>query len=113
MTLELKTGSVVWAAFDPVKGREQGGHRPAVVISSDLYLDVVDTLAIVVPVTTRDRGWSNHVLLTGATGLDQPSWAMTEQPLTLSRRRLTARAGSVDEECLLRIRVYLRDFLDL
>lgn len=112
-SIQLAQGDVVWVSLDPVQGREQGGHRPAVVVSSDLYLDVVDTLAIVVPVTSRDRGWPNHIELAGPTGLDRASWAMTEQPLTLSRDRFTGVAGHVDAGCIERIRVYLRDFLDL
>ena len=108
---ELTPGDVVWATLDPTLGREQGGRRPVVVVASTLYLDVVDTLAIVVPVTSRDRGWPNHIRLTGPTGLDQPSWALTEQPRTITRSRLDAAAGSIDDACLEAIRVYLRDFL--
>jgi mRNA interferase MazF len=109
---ELVTGDVVWANLDPTSGREQGGRRPVVVVASALYLDVADTLAIVVPVTTRDRGWPNHIRLAGPTGLDQPSWALTEQPRTISRTRLdAAAAGNIDDACLDEIRLYLRDFL--
>jgi mRNA interferase MazF len=111
--IQLVPGDVVWATFDRVAGREQAGHRPAIVVASDLYLDVVDTLAIIVPVTSRDRAWSNHILLSGDTGLKQQSWAMTEQPQTLSRERLTSVSGRVDDGCLETIRLYLRDFLDL
>jgi mRNA interferase MazF len=111
--MQLVPGDVVWANFDRVAGREQAGHRPAVVVASDLYLDVVDTLAIIVPVTSRDRAWSNHVPLSGETGLTHRSWAMTEQPQTLSRARLTKVSGRVDDGCLEAIRRYLRDFLDL
>lgn len=110
---ELAMGDVVWATLDPVRGHEQSGRRPVVVVASNLYLDIVETLAIVVPVTTRDRGWPNHILLSGATGLERSSWAMTEQPVTISRERLLVVTGHVDADCLERIRVYLRDFLDL
>lgn len=109
---ELALGDVLWADLDPTRGREQGGRRPVVVVASSLYLDVVDTLAIVVPVTTRDRGWPNHVLLSGATGLTEASWALTEQPRTIARGRVAAIAGSVADPCLDEIRVYLRDFLE-
>lgn len=37
---------------------------------------------------------------------------MTEQPRTIARTRLVRLVGAVDRECLDRIRVYLRDFLD-
>ena len=60
--------------LDPVRGREQAGPRPALVIASDLYLEQAGTLAIIVPVTKNDRGWPNHALMKGAhLALDQPS----------------------------------------
>ncbi|GAB2910923.1 type II toxin-antitoxin system PemK/MazF family toxin [Rhodococcus aerolatus] len=106
-------GSVVWVDLDPVQGREQSGRRPAVVVSAAGYLDVVTTLVVCVPVTTVDRGWPNHVRLDGPTGLDRPSWAMTEQVRTLSRRRVVGRAGVVDDATLAAVRTWLADFLDL
>ena len=111
--LELAPGVVAWAALEPVRGREQGGHRPVLVIASAGYLDAVTTLAIALPITTVDRGWPNHIRVDGPSGLDKPSWIMTEQPRTLSRDRLTKIAGRVTPECLAATRAWLGDFLDL
>ena len=112
--VELHRGSVVWLDFDPVKGREQGGRRPAVVIAGNGYLSRATSIAIVVPITTTDRGWPNHIRLAGTTlTLDRPSFAMTEQPRTVDRRRITGTAGEVDESTMRSITVWLRDFLDL
>lgn len=112
-SLDLAPGVVAWATLEPVRGREQGGHRPVLVIASAGYLDAVTTLAIVLPITTTDRGWPNHVRIDGASGLDRPSWIMTEQPRTLSRERLTGIAGEVSTECLAEVRTWVGDFLDL
>lgn len=111
--LELVPGTVAWATLEPVRGREQGGHRPVLVIASSGYLDAVTTLVIVLPVTTVDRGWPNHIAVTGPAELDRPSWIMTEQPRTLSRDRLTGIAGRISPECLTQVRTWLADFLDL
>ncbi|MDX2377644.1 type II toxin-antitoxin system PemK/MazF family toxin [Microbacterium sp. LRZ72] len=110
---ELAPGTVAWASLEPVRGREQGGHRPVLVIASTGYLDAVTSLAIVLPITTVDRGWPNHVVVEGASGLDRPSWVMTEQPRTLSRDRLTRIAGQVSPACFTAVRTWLGDFLDL
>jgi len=110
---DLAPGAVAWASLEPVRGREQGGHRPVLVIASAGYLDAVTTLAIVLPITTVNRGWPNHVRVEGASGLERPSWIMTEQPRTLTRERLTAVAGAVNDECLASVRMWLGDFLDL
>lgn len=110
---ELAPGVIAWASLEPVRGREQGGHRPVLIIASAGYLDAVTTLAIVLPITTTDRGWPNHVRVDGHSGLDRPSWIMTEQPRTLSRARLTKVSGQVSTDCLTAVRMWLGDFLDL
>ena len=109
----LVPGSVVWVALEPVRGREQGGHRPVVVVASTGYLEAVTTLAVVVPVTSVDRGWPNHVRLTGEHGLQDRSWAMSEQIRTVSRSRISRVSGVVSAGCLGEIRSWLSDFLDL
>lgn len=111
--LRLTPGAVVWAELSPHRGREPAGLRPVLVVASPGYLRAVTTLAICVPVTTVDRGWPNHVLLAGPTGLSRPSWAMTEQPRTVSRTRLNERSGDVGELTLTAVRTWLADFLDL
>lgn len=111
--LDLAPGVVAWATLEPVRGREQGGHRPVLVIASNGYLDAVTTLVIVLPLSTVDRGWPNHIRVDGPIGLDQPSWIMTEQPRTLSRDRITGIAGRVSQGCLNEVRIWLRDLLDL
>lgn len=110
--LELLPGSVVWVRPDAAVGREQAGRRPAVVVAGVDYLDTVDTLAIVVPVTTVDRSWPNHVPLEEV-GLDRPSWAMTEQVRTISRERIVDHVGRADATTLGSIRAWIKDFLDL
>ena len=112
--IELHRGDVVWAAPDPAVGREQAGRRPAVVISSTAYLENVTQLAIVVPVSRVDRNWPNHVRLQGPdVGLAEQSFAMTEQPKTVDRRRIEKVAGRVDMATVAAIDGWLKDFLDL
>ncbi|GAA4159129.1 hypothetical protein GCM10022286_12990 [Gryllotalpicola daejeonensis] len=110
---DLAPGVVAWAALEPVRGREQGGHRPVLIVASSGYLDAVTSLVIALLITTVDRGWPNHVRVDGLSGLERPSWVMTEQPRTLSRDRLTGVAGHVSDECLASVKMWLGDFLDL
>ena len=110
---DLAPGVVAWATLEPVRGREQGGHRPVLVIASTGYLDAVTSLVIVLPISSVGRGWPNDIAVDGPSGLDRPSWIMSEQPRTLSRDRITGIAGQVPEECLNSAREWLRDFLDL
>lgn len=104
-------GQVVWVDFSPVRGREQDGHRPALVISGSNFLSLATTLVSVLPITTVDRGWPNHVLIGSA--LAQDSWAMTEQIRTISRERITRTGKTVSADTLTEIRHWIIDLLDL
>lgn len=110
---DLSCGQVVWVNLNPVVGSEQSGHRPAVIVSGDDYLASVPNVVVILPITSRDRGLPHHVRLSGAIGLDAGSFAMTEQPRTIDRRRITSSAGQIDGAALQAIRSWLVDFLDL
>lgn len=107
-----KPGDVVWLDLSPTEGHEQHGRRPAVAISTADYLRTIPNLLIIVPVTTTDRGWPHHVQLRGDNlNLSQISFAMTEQPRTVSPRRITGTAGSVNAHTLAEIRRWIIDFM--
>jgi mRNA interferase MazF len=57
-------GDVVWLDFSPHKGREQAGHRPAVVLSPKSY-NTKTGLALLCPVTSRVKGYPFEVKLSG------------------------------------------------
>ena len=58
--LSLSFGDVILINFDPIIGREQGGLRPAVVISEELYYDKTG-LVIVCPMTSQIKTFPLHV----------------------------------------------------
>lgn len=53
-------GDIVWLDFDPQAGREQSGHRPALVISASEY-NRVTGLMVCCPMTTRIKGYPFEV----------------------------------------------------
>jgi mRNA interferase MazF len=55
-------GDVVWLNFQPQTGKEQGGRRPAVVLSNSNYNKVVG-LAIFCPITSKVKGYPFEVPL--------------------------------------------------
>lgn len=83
----------VWAAdLSPTSGNEQGGHRPCVVVSSSLHCAFPIAMAIVVPLTTVDRGLPHHVPVNSASsGVETPSFARTDDIRAISERRFTSR----------------------
>ena len=107
----LAQGTVAWAQLDPVLGKEYAGHRPVLAISSDDYLSLVTDLVIVLPITTVDRGWPNHVPVSPDGFLPEPSWIVTEQPRTISRRRITKIDRRVDAKTFEQVALWLDIFL--
>jgi mRNA interferase MazF len=58
----LDAGDIIWVDFDPVRGTEQAGRRPALVLSVSIYNEESGR-AIVCPVTSNMRPWPFKVLL--------------------------------------------------
>ena len=56
------TGDLIWTDFDPTKGREQAGRRPALVVSSAAFTENTGR-AIVCPITSRVRPFPTSVVL--------------------------------------------------
>jgi mRNA interferase MazF len=55
------TGDLIWTDFDPTKGREQAGRRPALVVSPSAFTKNTG-LAIVCPITSRVRPFPTSVV---------------------------------------------------
>lgn len=109
----LHSGRIVWADASPIRGREQGGRRPFVVVSSSDHLELADTQMLVAPVTSARRNWANHVRVMGDSGLQRDSWVMTEQVRVMSRDRIQGHLGAVSPQCLARVRLWVGEFLGI
>ena len=57
-----KQGDVVFVDFDPIKGHEQKGKRPAVVISQNVFNEYTK-MVIVLPITSNIKNFPTHYLL--------------------------------------------------
>jgi mRNA interferase MazF len=102
-----KRGEVWLAALDPVGPGEQGGTRPVLVISTNAFNGWPVGLVIVVPITTRDRGFVHHILVAGG-GLDRPSFVMPEYLRSVAQGRLQRRLGAADQSTLTTVDDWLR-----
>jgi mRNA interferase MazF len=97
-------GDIVWISFDPQAGREQAGHRPAVVLSPAAY-NAKTSLMICCPMTTRIKNYPFEVAIAGAT----PSAVLADQVKSVDcRRRRAKRKGFVTVPELAEIRDKIR-----
>lgn len=61
-------GDIVWIEFSPTEGREQGGHRPAVVLTKARFNDR-SNLMLCVPMTSRVKDYPFEVRVSGGVAL--------------------------------------------
>jgi len=67
---------------------------------------------IVVPITTRGRGFAHHAPVAGG-GLDRPSFAMPEYIRSVAQRRLQRRLGVTEHSTPTAVEDWLRRFTGL
>jgi mRNA interferase MazF len=109
----IAQGDIWFALLDPVVGHEQRGRKPVLVISNDNFHAIPSSLAIVVPITSRFRGIPAYVPVQMREGqLTRESFAISDQPRTIGRRRLRRRVGRADHRTLGEVLLYIRRFLD-
>lgn len=108
----MKQGEIWEMYFDPVKGSEQGGRRPAVIISGNLlnqYLNVV----IVCPLTTKVKNYKGNLVLepNEVTGLESKSEVLTFHIRSVSKDRLKNKLGEISQKDVEYIKSTLNDIL--
>ena len=90
------------ADLNPVRGHEQAGNRPVVVVQSDVINSATSTV-VIVPFTTNLRRAllpSCHLVRAGDGGLSQDSVALCHQLRVVDKSRLTTRLGALSAEAM-------------
>jgi mRNA interferase MazF len=108
----MRQGEIWYAELDPVKGGEQAGRRPVVIISGNLLNEHLP-LAIVIPLTTRIKNYKGNPILEAGkgTGLKQQSEMLIFHVRAISRDRLVQRIGVIPKQDLVKAIKTLNDLL--
>lgn len=107
-------GEVWLANFDPVRGRESSGRRPALVLSVDLFNQGPSGLAVVLPLTSRAKGIPLHVAVSPPEGgLREVSYVKCDDIRSVSRERLLRRWGSIRPPTMAEVEDRVRILLGL
>lgn len=96
-------GDVRWADLNPVRGHEQAGKRPVLVLSHDVFNDRSGTVLAVAMTSQEPRAGFPLTLESQAAGLKKRSWIKISQIRTLSIDRLGGRLARATEEELARV----------
>ena len=101
-----KRGEIWWADLEPVKGHEQGGRRPCLLVSVDEFNRLPHGLVWAVPVTSNVR--FKHAFAVAVPppegGLKVESLILCHQMRTLSVERLAKRAGVLPDELFVEVK---------
>lgn len=58
----IKQGDIIKINFDPIQGHEQGGYRPAVVLSNDFIIGITNII-LICPISNTSRDFPLHIKL--------------------------------------------------
>jgi len=114
MAQSAARGEIWLVQLDPVRGHEQAGMRPGLVLSSDRFNRGPAGLVVVLPMTTRDRRIPLHVAVDPAeSGLPARSTVKCDNLRAVARERLVRRLGQVSGDTLAEVEDRVRVLLEL
>ena len=95
---EIRRGEIFLTNLEPVKGSEQGGIRPVLIIQNDIG-NQYSTTIIVAPITSRifEKEFPTNVFVSKKDSkLDKDSTILLNQIRTIDKRRIIKRIGVLD-----------------
>ena len=96
-------GDVLWADLNPIRGHEQGGLRPVVVLSEDVFNARSGTvIAMAITGQSQAAGFPLTLELTSVK-LPKRSWVKISQVRTLSVERIGSKIGRISPDELDRL----------
>jgi len=105
-------GDLIWTDFDPARGREQAGRRPALVVSPAVFTENTG-LAVVCPIISRVRPCPTSVVL--PTGLPVAGEILTSDIRSVDTHAWPVRyaGAAVGMEVAQLVRAKLNTFLTI
>ena len=91
-------GEIRWADLNPLRGREQAGLRPVLILSHDVFNDRSGTVIAVALTSQPQRAGFPLTYELQATKLAKQSWVKISQIRTMSVERIGGRLGAASPE---------------
>jgi len=108
----MKQCEIWYADLNPVKGSEQKGMRPMVIISGNVLNEYMP-IVIACPLTTKIKNYKGNIVLEpdATNGLSAKSEVLTFHIRSISKERLVKKIGRITENQLEELKVGLGDIL--
>ena len=91
-------GEIRWADLNPVRGSEQAGQRPVLILSHDVFNERSGTVIAVAITSQPQRAGFPLTLELESKGLPKQSWVKISQIRTLAVERIGKRLGRAKPE---------------
>ena len=91
-------GEIRWAELNPVRGHEQAGTRPVLIVSHDVFNERSGTVIAMAMTSQEPRAGFPLTLESKAPGLTKRSWIKIAQVRTLSVERIGKKLARASEE---------------
>lgn len=110
----MRKGEVWQVNLNPVKGSEQAGIGPVVIVSGDL-LNEYAPVVWVCPLTTKIKKYKGNVLLkpNKLNGLKKESEILNLHLRAISKDRLVMQVGEITKEQLIQTRKGLQEIMEM
>jgi mRNA interferase MazF len=90
-------GDIVWTDLNPVKGHEQAGLRPALILSPQVFNERSGTVIAMALTSQPQRAGFPLTMEITSVSLPKPTWVKISQIRTLSVERIGKRMGHVSD----------------
>jgi mRNA interferase MazF len=108
---KILRGDIIWADLNPIRGNEQAGHRPVLIISEDIFNERSGTVIALVITSLQQKAGFPLTYHLGKKNLPKESWVKISQIRTLSVERLGNKLGHVSHPELEQIIEGLREII--
>ncbi len=113
--MEIKRGDIILVNFEPVKGSEQGGIRPSLIIQNDIFNKYSPT-TIVAPITSKHfkKEYPTNVFIKkDSSKLNMDSTILLNQIKTIDKKRIIKKLSFLDNFTMNKIDLAIKASLDL
>jgi len=93
-------GEIYWADLNPVRGREQAGLRPVLILSHELFNRKSETVIAMAITSQPQKAGFPLTLALPVNMLPKPSWIKISQIRTIPTDRLGKKIGALDADAL-------------
>jgi mRNA interferase MazF len=104
-------GEIRWADLNPVRGREQAGQRPVLILSQDVFNERSGTVIAVALTSQPQRAGFPLTLELQARRLPKRSWVKISQIRTLAVERIGKVIGRASPEELAQVNEGLNEII--